>query len=198
MEKTNRKFKIIFSDALYQMSQSAKIAYMAVVAALSVIIIMSTRIPITQTFQISLKILVSILCGILLGGGAGFFVCMLADFLSVLTTSGLGAYSPWVGLSSGILALFAGIMMNNFKDGKKLTFYLKCTIICLFSFFVCTIGINTTFFYIIYGIQTTYFEYVILRIFINGQIWNSLANYALLFACLPILSEVKPLKRFFL
>ncbi|MBO4323281.1 MAG: ECF transporter S component [Clostridia bacterium] len=197
MQESGKKFRIIFSEVIASMSLSLKIAYMAIVAALAVVISMFTRIPITPSVQISLKIFVSILSGILLGGGSGFFVCMTSDFLGWLSNPGAQAYSPWVGLSAGMLALFSGVLINNFKTGNKLFFYLKCVIICLFSLFVCTIGINTTAFYFIYGIQSTYIEYVIARMFIGGQIWNSLANYALLFILLPILSEVKPLKRFF-
>ena len=137
-------------------------------------------------------------CGILLGGGSGFAVCVISDFLGWLNNAGGQPYSPWVGLAAGLLALFSGVLMNNFKSGKRSVFYIKCVIVCLFSLFVCTIGINTTAFYLIYGIQSTYFEYVVLRLFVQGQIWNSLANYALFFVLLPILSEVKPLKRFFI
>ncbi len=45
-----------------------------------------------------------------------------------------------------------------------------------------------------FGGRQTYGIYLVIRFFILGQIWNSLANYALLFAVVPLLKAIKPLK----
>ena len=196
MEKNN-KFRLVFSDFLMQASTSVKIAYIAVITALSVVFNMYLRFSITPDLQFSCSIFASVLCGILLGGVMGFPVCVLSDFIRwVVKPSGM--YLPWIGISSGIMALIAGIIFNNFKSGKRLDFYLKGIIVSLSTFLICTVLINTTLFYYLYGIQSSYFTYLVTRLFINGQIWNSVFNYALLFLVLPVLSEVKPLKKFFL
>ncbi len=194
MSEQKRRFKVFFSDAIYSMGLSYKIAYIAVVTAFSFVVNLFVRIPLGDT-QISLKIFISIISGILLGGGSGFVVCMTSDFFGWLMNPG-GAYMPWIGLSAGILAFFSGVVMNNFKTGKRVFFYIKCAIVCLFSLTVCTVGINTTALYFTYAKDVAYLDYVVIRL--STQIINSLVNYALVFALLPVLSEVRPLKRFFL
>ena len=189
-----RKFRFFFSDAIAEMSQSKRIAYVAVVTALSIVINMFVRIPLGDN-QISLKIFVSILSGTLLGGGSGFAVCMLSDFLGWLVNPG-GAYMPWIGLSAGLLALFAGILMNNFRTGSLVVFYIKCFLICLFSLTVCTTFINTTALYVMYSSKDVpYIDYVFIRL--AGQAVNSVVNYLLVFAVFPVLSQSAPLRRFF-
>ncbi|MBR1867337.1 MAG: folate family ECF transporter S component [Clostridia bacterium] len=194
MDDQKRKFRVIFSDAVYSMSLSLKIAYIAMITAFSIVVNLFVRFPLGDT-QISLKIFISIMSGILLGGGSGFVVCMTSDFLGWLMNPG-GAYMPWIGLSAGLLALFSGIVMNNFKTGNRFLFYIKCFVVCLFSLTVCTVGINTTALYFAYAKDVSYIDYVFIRL--STQIINSLVNYALVFAFLPVLSEAKPLKKFFL
>ena len=75
---------------------------------------------------------------------------------------------------------------------------------------VCTVAINTTGFYLYYqkigftekaieaisekfGTGVTYWTYVGYRLLIGGQGWNCLANYALLFALIPLLNRIRPL-----
>ncbi len=41
-----------------------------------------------------------------------------------------------------------------------------------------------------FGGNGGYFVYLIYRLFVNGQIWNSIANYALLFAFFPVLRKI--------
>ena len=45
-----------------------------------------------------------------------------------------------------------------------------------------------------FGGQQTFGFYLVIRFFIFGQIWNSVVNYALLFAIIPTLKAIKPLK----
>ena len=75
---------------------------------------------------------------------------------------------------------------------------------------VCTVAINTTGFYLYYqkigftekaieaisekfGTGVTYWTYEGYRLLIGGQGWNCLANYALLFALIPLLNRIRPL-----
>ena len=45
-----------------------------------------------------------------------------------------------------------------------------------------------------FGGRQTFCIYTAIRYFVFGQIWNSLLNYALLFAIVPTLNAIKPLK----
>ena len=60
-------------------------------------------------------------------------------------------------------------------------------------FLICTVAINTTAFWKLYS-KVSYGKYLVSRLFLQGQIWNSLANYALLFVAVPVLNRIKPLK----
>jgi len=66
-------------------------------------------------------------------------------------------------------------------------------LISLLTFGVCTVAINTTAFWLLYS-KVSYKTYLVTRLFVQGQIWNSLFNYALLFVGVPVLARVKPLK----
>lgn len=110
-----------------------------------------------------------------------------------------------------MIALLAGLIFNLFRPNFRGSLYIKLSLVCLLSLFVCTIGINTTGFYFYwqkvgftskfiqyvtdtFGTGATYWRYVCYRLFFGGQIWNCIANYALLFAVVPILNHIKPLK----
>ena len=82
-------------------------------------------------------------------------------------------------------------------DEQRVVVIYNLTFVATFvvdgDFFVCTIAINTTAFWLLYASGVPYTTYLISRLFIQGQIWNSLFNYALLFVAVPTLSKVKPL-----
>ena len=100
-------------------------------------------------------------------------------------------YYPWVGLSMGLVALIAGIAVNSVKLNFKGAIYIKLAIVCVFTLLVCTIGINTTFFWLAYAKGVSYPNYLVSRLFVQGQIWNSLVNYFLLFVLYPLIIEIK-------
>ncbi|MBQ1943170.1 MAG: hypothetical protein II368_05970, partial [Clostridia bacterium] len=58
-----------------------------------------------------------------------------------------------------------------------------------------TVGINTTAFWLLFS-KVDYVTYLVSRLFVQGQIYNSLVNYALLFIAVPSLKAIKPLKIF--
>ena len=214
MEKTGRKFRILFSKFIEESSASRRIAYFAIMTALSVIgnTVLEVRM---FDVQFSLTIVISVLCGIVLGGVGGFAACVLGDFIGWLINSFGQLYMPWVSLSTGMIAFISGIVFNNFDSSKLSVLYIKTAIVCVATFLICTVAINSTGFYLYnksigfstavmnyvddkFGGRTSYYAYLAYRLIFKGQIWNSVANYALLFVFLPILSKVKPLKRFFL
>ena len=100
------------------------------------------------------------------------------------------AYMPWIGLAMGTTALISGLIMNGIRERKEYTKYIKLLVVCVLVFLVCTIAINTTAFWVLYAKGVPYFTYVISRVFVMGQIWNSLLNYGLLFICYPIMQAI--------
>ena len=101
-------------------------------------------------------------------------------------------YMPWIGLSMGMIALISGVITNGISLKFKGAIYVKLAIISLSTFLLCTIAINTTAFWIIYNTRKVpYTAYLVTRLFVQGQIWNSLVNYALLFVSFPVFMRIK-------
>ena len=111
--------------------------------------------------------------------------------------------------SVGMVRNDGGIM--NIRFSFKGSLYVKLALVCAVSLLVCTVGINSTGFYFYnramgfsdavidyvserFGAEVGYFGYLAYRLFFKGQIYNNIANYALLFAVVPLLTAVRPLK----
>ena len=181
----------LFFGALAEKKASQKIAYTAVITAFVVVSNMF-EIKLAET-QFSLTIFMSAIAGILIGPLFGGTAAFLGDLVGFLYNSNGYPYYPWVGLNMLVVALFAGLIVGGIEYHKKWFLYVKLALVCLVSFFIGTVLINTTAFWLLYS-KIGYGEYLISRLFIQGQIWNSLANYALLFIAVPTLNRIKPLK----
>ena len=108
------------------------------------------------------------------------------------------------------MALIAGFLMKlpfHFRGSC----YANLALICLLSLLVCSVGINTTGFYFYYtgvgfsqkalgllnehfGGTNLYWTYALVRLVFMGQLLNNAVNFALLFAAVPLLKAIKPLK----
>lgn len=200
--------RFLFSQALADKTIAKKIAYLGVIAALC---IATNMFEIKfATVQFSLTIVSSVLAGIMVGPLFGFCAVFLGDGIGYLVNSMGFPYYWWVALSCATMALIAGLIMDipmRFKG----SLYVKLAIICAATLLVCSVGINSTGMYYIglklympknvlaafeerFGGRQTFGIYLVVRFFILGQIWNSVANYALLFAIVPLLKAIKPLK----
>lgn len=184
--------RIFFSGAISEKNKSHKIAYIATITALCVVANMFFEIKFAD-IQFSLTICISALAGIVLGGAFGFIACFLGDLVGFLYNSGGYMYMPWIGLSMGFIALLSGVLIGGVELKIKGGLYIKLGILSVATFLLCTVAINTTAFWLLYS-KVPYFTYLIARIFVQGQIWNSLFNYALLFIAVPALRKVKALK----
>ncbi len=190
--KEKGRWRCLLFGALVDKKASQKIAYTAVVTAFVVVANMFFEFKLAET-QFSLTIFVSAIAGILIGPLLGFAACFLGDLVGFLYHSGGFAYLPWIGLSLGMIALLSGLIIGGLKSGTKWFLYVKLSIVCLLTFLLCTVAINTTAFWLLYS-KVDYWTYLVSRLFIQGQIWNSLVNYALLFVAVPALNRIKPLK----
>ena len=196
MSKTKEKRSIWMSGAAEGKSKSRLIAYVGVITALNVVENAYFSISFGVT-QFSLTTFMSILTGILLGPLYGFVSCFVGDFLGYFIGSGsVNSWTPWIGLATAIMALIGGLIFNGTAWKGKYAWMLKLGIICLMTFAVSTVAINTTAMYFMWYRKTfdTWWDFLITRLFFQGQIFNSLANYLLLFFTLPALARVKPLK----
>ncbi len=201
--------RILFCPAILEKSDAQKIAYIGVMTALCIVANMFLEFKFMDV-QFSLTIFASVLTGMLIGPVFGAAAVFLGDFIGYVYNNWGLLYMPWVGISCAAMAIIAGLVMKlpfKFKGSA----YVKLAIICILVLLVCSIGINTTGFYVYYtrigfskkalgyiessfGGTTTYWAYAMVRFIFLGQAINSLVNYALLFAAVPLLKAVKPLK----
>lgn len=198
MQKFNNFF---FSPFLREKNAAKKCAYVAMFTAITVVCNGFLEFKILDT-QFSFTVFVSFLVGILAGGGAGFVCCVAGDLIGYLINSAGLLYMAWVGLSTGCFSLIAGVVFHNLKGGL----IFKTVLYVFSSFVVCTILINTTGFYFYskafnaavfekvaerFGDGFMYGGYLLYRLFVRMQIFNSLFNYALVAAAVPVISRVK-------
>ncbi len=185
--------KVLFSELLYNCSKTQKIAYIAIVTALTVVCNMFFEFKLADT-QFSLTIFFSAMAGLIIGPLFGFVACFLGDLVGFLYNSGGFMYMPWIGLSMGLVAFIAGLIINGINLKFKGAEYVKLALVSVLTFLVCTIAINTTAFWIIYNTRKVpYFAYLVTRLFVQGQIWNSVFNYALLFVFYPLIVRIAKL-----
>ncbi len=185
----NRLKNFLIPYALRSKGYSQRIAYIAVMTAFVVVFNMFFEFKLMDT-QFSLTICVSAVAGMVLGPLFGFAAAFLGDLAGFLYNSGGFAYMPWIGLSMGFTAAFSGMMIGGINGEVKWNLYLRIALVCLSVFLVCTVGINTTAFWILYS-KVSYGKYLFARLFVQGQIWNSVFNSALLFIIVPTLKRIK-------
>ena len=207
-KQTGKWKRFFYSELMLGLSNARQIAYIGVTTALC-IAVNFFEFKLADT-QFSFTVFASILAGMLLGPVFGFIAVFLGDAIGFLANSGGFMYMPWVGLSVAAMALIAGLVMKlpfHFKGSC----FVKLAIICVLSLLVCSVGINTTGFYFYYtcvgfspkalgylndyfGGVGMYWTYALVRLVFMGQLLNSAVNYALLFAVVPLLKAIKPLK----
>ena len=194
MDKTKEKawHRLLVSETLFGKNKSHKIAYIAVMTALCVVTNMFFEFKLAET-QFSFTLAFSVLTGMIIGPLFGFIACFLGDLVGFLYHSAGYMYMPWVGISLGVAALISGLVMNGLRRDNPWFLYVKLGIVCLLTFAICTVAINTTAFWLLYS-KVDYGTYLVSRLFVQGQIWNSVFNYALLFVVTPVLVRVKALK----
>ena len=183
--------KLCLSEIMLSSSSTQKIAYVAVMTALAVVCNMFFEFKLADT-QFSLTIFFSAMSGMVIGPFFGFVACFLGDLVGFLYNSGGFMYMPWIGLSMGLVAMISGFIMNGITLKFRGGVFIKIAIVSLLTFALCTVAINTTAFWIIYNTKKVpFFAYLGTRLFVQGQIWNSIVNYALLFATYPVILRLQ-------
>ena len=190
-KKQTPLWKKLLFGALAEKKASQKIAYTAVVTAFVVVSNMF-EFKLAET-QFSLTVFASALAGILIGPLFGGAACFLGDLVGFIYNAGGFAYLPWIGISLAAIAFLSGLIVGGLKANQTWFLYVKLALVCVLTFLLCTVAINTTAFWLLYS-KVSYWKYLVSRLFIQGQIWNSLVNYVLLFIAVPALNRIKPLK----
>ena len=183
--------RVLFSPTLAEKNESHRIAYIAVMTALVIVANMFFEFKLADT-QFSLTLVISALTGVVIGPLFGGVACFLGDLVGFFYNSGGFAYYPWIGISMALVAVISGLTYA-LPLKMKGALYIKTAIVSILTFALCTVAINTTAFWLIYS-KVSYTTYLVSRLFVQGQIWNSVFNYALLFVAVPLLHRVKPLK----
>lgn len=184
---------LFFSQTLACKNKAHKIAYIAILSAFVIISNMyEFKLPGTQ---FSLTLAVSALVGMIIGPIFGFLACFLGDLIGFLYNSAGFAYMPWIGIATGLTASIFGLIVNGIEGKNKNFWVYKVIVAGLVSFLLCTVLINTTALWITFNqMKTPFHVYLYTRLFISGQIWNSLLNYGILFFIIPALNRVKALR----
>lgn len=188
--------KIFFSEVMLSKNKTHKIAYVAVFTALNVVVNAVASIPL-GIVQFSFAVFISALTGLILGSLFGFGACFLGDTLGYIIGNGGGnGWTPWIGLATAMIAFLAGLIMRGISFKAKWGWIVKLLLVCISTFFVSTVAINSTALYLLWYSKSfdSFWSFLIVRLFAQGQIWNSLINYVLLFIAVPALNNVKPLK----
>ena len=141
--------KLIFSEILFDLSKTQKIAYIAVMSALCVVCNMFFEFKLADT-QFSLTIFFSAMTGMIIGPLFGFVACFIGDLVGFLYNSAGLPYYPWIGLSMGLVAIIAGLIMNGLEFKFKFGVFIKIALVAILTFAICTVGISTTMFWIVY------------------------------------------------
>ena len=181
--------RLLFSDLLAGQSMSRKIAVIGVMTAVMVVANMFFEFKLAET-QLSFTLVLSAITGVIIGPLFGFVACFMGDLVGFFYHSAGFAYLPWIGISLGLTAVIAGLVINGLPQGGKGFLFVKIGLVCILTFSICTVAINTTAFWILYS-KVDYGTYLISRLFVQGQIWNSLFNYALLFVIVPMVKKLK-------
>ena len=89
---------------------------------------------------------------------------------------------------------FYGDKMNEkstltLTNKNLLTIYVKCAIVAIATFVICSLCINSTFLWVAYYNKAAFDKFLITRYFVQGQIFVSLLNYAVLFILIPIIRK---------
>lgn len=181
--------RLLFSRTLKEKNKSHKVAYIAVMTALTVVV---NALEIKfGGIQFSLTIFIAAFAGLYLGAVSGFCCCFLGDMIGFFIHP-FGEYSPWIGIATGLMAFLIALCLLLPKAKKYLSFYLILG--CLAIFIVCTCGITTLYLNKVWYKSMTYRECLVMRLFAQGQVWNSVVNSALTVVVLPLLVKVKPLR----
>ena len=109
--------RMLFSKTMLAKNTSKKITYAALATAFLVLVnVLEIKLG---GVQFSLTIFVAAFSGLLLGGGMGFCACFFGDMIGFFIHP-FGEYSPWIGISTALMAVFTAWFLLMPRANKRL------------------------------------------------------------------------------
>lgn len=132
---------MLFSTYFRALSAGKKTAFVAVLAALSVVV-NCFSIDIGASNKIAFTYTVCFFAGYLLGGVPAFFVALFGDAIGYLVNP-VGVY--WLyGVTLGVYALLMGVVMNvPLGKGRRAAPYVKAAVALLLGYALVTVLLNS-------------------------------------------------------
>lgn len=200
MEKSRHTAAGVFFSRLFLSSSSgAKIAFIAMFTALAVIA-NALSIDISPSQKITFTYLVAFFAGTFFGGGAGFVIMFSGDVLGFLINPGGGVFWLPTSITTGLLALIPGVIMNVVRFRFKGGVMLKAVIAALAAYLLitCLLSPLANYTYIKYVVYAGREYDKLFSVYLVGKIaFSSVVawiNYAVSFALIPIINSIKGLK----
>lgn len=187
----------MFSKLFRSFSAGKKVAWCAILLALSILVNIDGvfAIPLSPSLKITFTYTVCFYSAYILGAMPAFFIGFVGDGFGHLIAPN-GAYFLF-GLTLGLYAFFAGIIMNYVPTKSKAGLYLKTVAMFIAGYVLFTLLINSAVNYwycIIYvwdGIpKKTFAVYLVGRISIQSIVYA--ANMGISIALLPIVTRFLP------
>jgi len=186
-------FKLSKPKKRNNLSDTARVSYVAVLTALSAVFNIFTIFIIPNRFAISLVAVPCFIAGYLFGAKEGFIVGFLGDLIGCIIMPN-GAYLPIIGLASGLWGFIPGFIFDRFGGDDR----VKTVISFIICFVVCSAFLNTlgNWLYVVTdrNSTTTFFAYLGVRVWF--QIIVTVINASLCLSLTEILPRVLPENKF--
>ena len=163
---------------------SKNIAYLAIIAAVSVILNTLTITVPGSGIALSLTYIPNFIAGYFFGPGAGFLVGVIGDGLGCIIWP-KGAWLPTLTLSAGLMGAIPGfIRMLPLKEKWVLALSYVLT------YLVCSLGINTTTFWFVYAAPKNKAFGAWFAIKLTTSLLNMVANLVINFLLMPLFDRL--------
>lgn len=179
---------LFFSPFILKATRARKIAYISMMVALSIVGNMFFEFKLGAV-QYSFTTVISAIIGILIGPISGFVACFIGDGVGFIANP-FGAYTPWIGIATGLIAFISGATVHLIKNKKASTIYVKIAVVSVLTFLICSVGVNGTFLWLVWYSKMSYIDFLIYRYVGLGQLFVSVINYALLFALVAVFKRI--------
>ena len=160
------------------------IAYIAIIAAVSVILNTLTLTMPGTGIAFSLTYIPNFLAGFFFGPGAGFIVGVVGDILGCILWS-KGAWLPTLTLSAGLMGAIPGFIRM-----IPLKYNWIIFISYILTYAVCSLGINTTTFWFVYAAPKNKAFGPWIKIKVATAFLNMIANLVLNFLLMPVFNRL--------
>ncbi len=184
-------YSIFFKSKRNNLSNTQRLVYVAVLSALAVLTNFLT-ISLGASLQLSFVALIGFIAGYLLGGGLGFAVSFIGDFICGIIAP-FGAYNPIIGIGTGLWGFIPGFIFDFFEKYNHYKFvkYIKTIISMILCFILNSFLVNTL------GLSLMYtMSFESLLILLPYKLIATVINYALCIGLIALFDKILPKNKF--